>query len=174
MDINILSEVITDYQAEWPDKFLEESKQIIAALGSDVIDIQHIGSTSIIGMFGKPVIDIAILTKSIKNISAFTERLELLSYSYKEEMSSKERIFLRKGTPVKYYLSITCSDYYFWDRQIKFRDCLNNNPALVEEYIALKKENINKAPTVELKDLSRSKVYNQGKGEFVEKVLRLT
>ncbi len=88
-------------------------------------------------------------------------------------MSSVERIFLRKGDPVEYHLSIACPKHTFWKRQITFRDYLRNHPELIEEYNQLKSKNIETTPDEDFSDLSRSKIYNQGKGEFVEKVLKL-
>lgn len=165
---------IENYSSEWPKKYELEAEKIRAILGDDVKDIQHIGSTSIPGIIAKPLIDIGVLVDSIDNIDSFVKNLEPLGYSYKPEMSSVERIFLRKGDPVEYHLSIACPKYTFWNRQMNFRDYLRNHPELVEEYNQLKLKNIETTPNEDFSDLSRSKVYNQGKREFVEKILKLT
>jgi len=157
----------------WTEKFRIESEKIKLLLGESVIDIQHIGSTSISGMVAKPLIDIAVLVDSIDDILFFTEKLKSLEYAYKPDMSSVERIFLRKGSPVEYHLSIACLKHTFWNRQIMFRDFLRKHPELVEEYNNLKLKNIEVTPKEDFCDLSKSKIYNQGKGEFVAKVLKL-
>lgn len=161
------------YQQEWGIKFTQEEKDIRKILGDAVKDVQHIGSTSIPGMIAKPIIDIGVLVESIEDISYFTKKLETLGYSYKPEMSSVERVFLRKGDSFTHHLSITCSRHTFWTRNILFRDYLRNHSEFVEEYNKLKKENILITPEGDFNDLSRSKVYNKGKGWFVQKVLDL-
>jgi GrpB-like predicted nucleotidyltransferase (UPF0157 family) len=164
---------IENYSSEWPKKYQLEAEKIRAILGDEINDIQHIGSTSIPGVISKPLIDIGVLVDSIDDIDSFVEKLESLGYSYKPDMSSVERIFLRKGNPVEYHLSIACPKHTFWNRQMSFRDYLRNHPELIEEYNQLKSKNIETTPDEDFSDLSRSKIYNQGKGEFVEKVLKL-
>jgi GrpB-like predicted nucleotidyltransferase (UPF0157 family) len=164
---------IEQYSTDWPKKYELEAEKIKAVLGDDVKDIQHIGSTSIPGVISKPLIDIGILVYSIDDIDSFVKKLEPLGYSYKPDMSSVERIFLRKGVPVEYHLSIACPKHTFWNRQMSFRDYLRKHSELVEEYNQLKLKNIEMTPGEDLSDLSKSKIYNQGKGEFVDKVLKL-
>ncbi len=158
---------------EWSEKFKLEVEKIRSIFGDKIKDIQHIGSTSIPGMFAKSLIDIGVLVESIEDIPFFTEKLENIGYSYKPEMSSCERIFLRKGNPVEYHLSIACPKHTFWERQILFRDYLIKNPVFVTEYNNLKLNNIKLVPEEDFKDLSRSKIYNKGKEEFVSKILKL-
>lgn len=164
---------IENYSSEWPKKYKLEAEKIKILLGDGVKDIQHIGSTSISGAISKPLIDIGVLVGSIDDIDSFVKKLELIGYSYKPDMSSVERIFFRKGNPVEYHLSVACPKHTFWNRQINFRDYLRKHPGLVEEYNQLKSKNIEITPSEDLSDLSRSKIYNQGKSEFVEKVLKL-
>lgn len=160
------------YSEEWVEKFRAEAEKIKSVLG-DIKDIQHIGSTSIPGMFAKPIIDIGVLVDSIEDTTFFTRKLENIGYSYKPDMSSVERIFLRKGDPVEYHLSIACPTHTFWERQILFRDYLIKHPEFIEEYNNLKLNNIEITPGEDFDDLSRSKIYNKGKGDFVAKILKL-
>lgn len=162
------------YSLTWPDRYLVEAENIRVALGGHVRDVQHIGSTAIPGSIAKPIIDIAVLVDSIEDVNFFVEKLKHLKYSYRPEMSSVERIFLRKGNPTGYHLSISCPKYDFWKRQIAFRDYLIKNPKLVEEYNALKLKNIKDVSEDELVDLSISPNYNKGKGDFVGRVLMLS
>ena len=161
------------YSNDWEKEFFLESEKIKTLLCSKIKDIQHIGSTSIPGMMAKPIIDMSVLVNSINDISFFVEKLKFLDYIYQPEMSSVERIFFRKGDPTKYHLSITCSKHSFWSRQILFRNYLRKYPKFVEEYNTLKLNNIKITPKEDFDDLSRSKIYNQGKGDFVAKILKL-
>ncbi|MEK7103362.1 MAG: GrpB family protein [Patescibacteria group bacterium] len=160
-----------EYNPQWTEKYVQESQRIRDVLGSDVIDIQHIGSTAIPGLSAKPIIDMAVLVDSIEGIEYFVKKVESLGYEYKSDMSSVERIFFRKGNPVEYHLSIACPQHTFWNRNITFRDYLRTHPDVVKEYQDLKLKNLSKTPESDFDDLSRSKIYNQGKSEFVQKVL---
>lgn len=164
---------LQQWSSEWPEKFNLEAEKIKSVLGDSIKDIQHIGSTSIPGTLGKPIIDITVLTDSIDDIPFFVEKVEPLGYSYKPDMSSVERIYFRKGNPIEYHLSIACPKHTFWERQIPFRDYLRKHPELVEEYNNLKLKNIEITPKEDFADLSKSKIYNQGKSAFSEKILKL-
>jgi len=164
---------IEKYNPAWVKKYQNESKKIKEVLGDSVLDTQHIGSTSIPGMVAKPIIDIGVLVRSIENVSPFVDKLESLGYAYKPKMSSVERIFLRKGNPVEYHLSIACPRHIFWERNITFRDYLRQHSEFVDEYNNLKLKNIENTSTEDFTDLSRSKAYNQGKNDFVAKILEL-
>ncbi len=162
-----------DYDPGWAIKFENEALKIKEVLGDQILDVQHIGSTSIQNLSAKPIIDIGILTPSIQDVQFFTSRLSPLGYDYKPDMSSMERIFLRKGIPVEYHLSITDARYGFWYRNITFRDYLRIHPEFVKEYEELKKNNLLETPESDFEDLSFSKIYNNGKGDFVQKILDL-
>ena len=164
---------VVEHSKEWAEKYSKEAEIIKKVLNSEITDIQHIGSTAISGLSAKPIIDIAVLVKSIENISHFTELLEKIGYNYKPDMSSVERIFLRKGDPAEYHLSIACSIHTFWERQIFFRDYLKSHPEYIKEYENLKKETIKELPEGDFKDLSRSKGYSAKKSPFIEKILKL-
>jgi GrpB-like predicted nucleotidyltransferase (UPF0157 family) len=155
------------------EKYNKEEALIKQTLGDLIIAIEHIGSTSIPGLSAKPIIDMMVLIESITDTKNITESLEKIGYIYKPEMSSAERIFLRKGEPVQYHLSISESKYPYWNRQILFRDYLRNHPESKEEYQKIKEEAIKNLSEDELKDISKSKDYSLKKGPFIQKILQL-
>jgi len=169
----MIEKYLHSYSSEWPEKFEKESNLIKEILGDLVIDIEHIGSTSIPGLSAKPIIDIAVLTESISDINTFTDKLENIGYSYKPDMSSVERIFLRKGDPVEYHLSISESKYTYWERQILFRNYLRKYKKYRDEYQKIKEDAIINLPKEFLSDISKSSEYSSKKGPFIQKVLLL-
>jgi len=48
---------VVPYDEGWNPLFQSEKAKLLKAFGEDVIDIQHFGSTSVQGMFAKPIID---------------------------------------------------------------------------------------------------------------------
>jgi GrpB-like predicted nucleotidyltransferase (UPF0157 family) len=66
---------------QWPEKFQQEAVCLRAALPLKLApDIQHIGSTSVPGLDGKPVIDIMVGISDPKQIEAVVLALEGLRY----------------------------------------------------------------------------------------------
>ena len=57
--------VIVGYNPEWPGLFEEEKARIRAALGDIVLEIAHVGSTSIPGIAAKPTIDIQVAVQKL-------------------------------------------------------------------------------------------------------------
>ena len=57
---------IEEYNPEWKVEFLKEKEMLEKQLLDYDVDIQHVGSTSIVGCFAKPIIDIAIGVVSLE------------------------------------------------------------------------------------------------------------
>ena len=50
--------VLVEYDPEWPNWFARAAEQIRGALGEAVLQLDHVGSTSVPGLAAKPLIDI--------------------------------------------------------------------------------------------------------------------
>jgi len=75
--------VIVDYEAQWPAAFEAERAKLAAALGENVVAVEHIGSTSIEGLAAKPIIDIMIAVRSLADADAHCiEPIVALGYEY--------------------------------------------------------------------------------------------
>ncbi|MFC6293608.1 GrpB family protein, partial [Macrococcus epidermidis] len=49
---------VVPYNSEWPNMFQKEKIALAQILNDELINIHHIGSTSIPGLIAKPIIDI--------------------------------------------------------------------------------------------------------------------
>ena len=56
------------YNVEWGKIYKKEAELLLNTIGKHVLDIQHVGSTSISGLDSKPVIDIAILWQVLSSV----------------------------------------------------------------------------------------------------------
>jgi GrpB-like predicted nucleotidyltransferase (UPF0157 family) len=52
---------VSPYNPEWPIQFEIEAEKIRIALGSNLIEIHHVGSTLVPGLAAKPVLDILLI-----------------------------------------------------------------------------------------------------------------
>ncbi|MEV1143492.1 GNAT family N-acetyltransferase [Micromonospora sp. NPDC049799] len=74
------SVVIEDYEPAWADRFVTASSAIGAVLGDLVLDIEHVGSTSVPGLAAKPIIDIDLLLEDTTDESRYVPALEGIGY----------------------------------------------------------------------------------------------
>lgn len=163
---NIHSDIIA-YNNSWPLLFTEEAKRLRSILGDHLVQLEHIGSTSVPGLAAKAIIDIAILVKSRNEAEVFIEPLKNAGYSFDSEASSSERLFFRKyDSPQAFHLSLAFMDQgSFWERQIKFRDYLRSHEDARNTYQDLKLALISEDP-------SGGEAYIKGKTRFIEEVLK--
>ena len=93
--------VVTDYKENWNQMFKDESQKIKDIFGHELIDIHHIGSTSVQGLKAKPVIDLMPVVREIENIDLFSEQMEELGYEPLGEFGIKGRRYFRKGVDTR-------------------------------------------------------------------------
>jgi hypothetical protein len=91
--------LVMDYDPQWPVLFEQEKEKIIAALGHNVLMVQHIGSTTVPGLAAKPTIDIGVGIRSLADASVLIPRIEKLAYVYEpalEQLLPERRFFLER------------------------------------------------------------------------------
>ncbi|MFM1652852.1 GrpB family protein [Brevibacillus sp. B_LB10_24] len=89
--------VVTEYNDTWNHMFSEEAQKIKGIFGDELVDIHHIGSTSVPGLKAKPIIDIMPVVKDIEKVDAFDEQMTGLGYECMGEFGIKGRRYFRKG-----------------------------------------------------------------------------
>jgi len=133
---------VVDYDPDWAGRFEEERAGIADSLGDAVLDIQHIGSTSVPGLAAKPVIDMLIAVTDLdESRRRVVEPLATLGYDYVPEYEAvmPERLYFRKGDPRGFHIHMVEPGGEFWNRHLRFRDYLRGHPEAVAEYAALKR-----------------------------------
>ena len=64
------------HDKQWDEAAIQTIKNLKSILGDDAVDIQHIGSTAILGIKAKPIIDIAIGVIGFERILSHNEQLQ--------------------------------------------------------------------------------------------------
>jgi GrpB-like predicted nucleotidyltransferase (UPF0157 family) len=135
--------VVVDYDPQWPVLFEQEKERISAALANRAFTIEHIGSTAVLGLAAKPVIDIAVGIPCLADAETYLPGLIELGYIYEPslEQAFPERRFLWKGTPLvhTYHLHLAEVDHPILVRPKLFRDYLRHDAEAVVAYATLKK-----------------------------------
>jgi len=158
---------LVTYSPEWAKLFDKEKQLLIALIGDYVIDIQHIGSTSVPGLIAKPIIDIGIAITDFEEGKRCIEPIKSLGYEYKGENGIPKRHYFVKGDPTTHHLHIVEIDSEEWKKNITFRDVLRKNENLAKEYAELK---LNLAEKFKYDRVA----YTDGKTDFVNYVLKRT
>ena len=154
------------YTDEWTRLFEEEKSLLQTAVGKFVLDIQHVGSTSIPGMLAKPIIDIAIAVRNFENAHICIKPIEQIGYEYRGENGIPRRHFFVKGKPRTLHIHMNELGSRDWNNQIIFRDYLTRHPNIAKKYAELKTELAKRYPT-------DRQSYLDGKSPFIERILQL-
>lgn len=157
------------YSEDWPRLFAEAKAQIEAVIGDYVLDIQHVGSTSVPGLMAKPILDIGIAVENFEEARRCVQPMEELGYTYRGE----------NGIPRRHYFNLTDAEdrrislhhvhmnevtSHDWRAQIAFRDALRQDDQLRDGYAELKTNLVKSHDGARL-------VYTDSKTGFVTKVL---
>jgi GrpB-like predicted nucleotidyltransferase (UPF0157 family)/RimJ/RimL family protein N-acetyltransferase len=163
---------LVSYSSDWPKQAELEIKNLYKLLpSSQVIDIQHVGSTAIPGIQAKPIIDLQIAVNSLQVIKPLAiEKLKRLGYQYWAENPDPERLFFVKGMPPfgesrTHHVHIVELSSRHWKEKILFRDYLKAHPEIAQDYEKLKQD-LAKQYTYD------RETYTSAKSEFIDEILR--
>jgi GrpB-like predicted nucleotidyltransferase (UPF0157 family) len=131
---------IVPYDETWPARFDAERSLLEVALAPWLAgDIEHIGSTAVAGLAGKPVIDIMAPVADLETSRPLIEvatRLGYLYYPYKPELM---HWFCKPSAEVRsHHLHLVPRDSPLWKERLLFRDALRQDAVLAAQYAELK------------------------------------
>lgn len=155
---------ICDYDSDWPNRFEKHAKIIVDAIGSSLLGIEHIGSTSIPGLAAKPIIDILVVVPDSANESAYLPRLEAAGYvlRVREPYWNEHRMFRTRERDVHIHVySVGCSEI---QRNLIFRNRLRKNAEDRMRYEQKKRE-------LAAQDWPDMNAYAKAKSEVIESVI---
>jgi GrpB-like predicted nucleotidyltransferase (UPF0157 family) len=157
---------LVEHSPNWSECFREERELLLRILGEKVVDVRHIGSTSIPGMAAKPIIDILAAVQALTDVETFVDDLNKFGYEDKGDGGVPGRRFFVKGVAANrtHHLNFCETNSEFWTSHVAFCDYLVRHPATAQEYSLLKRKLADQFP------IDRS-AYTAGKEQFVRLVL---
>jgi GrpB-like predicted nucleotidyltransferase (UPF0157 family) len=72
--------VILAYDPRWPREFERLRQRALTVLGDLAVGVEHVGSTAVPGLAGKPVIDLDIVVSSPEDVAVAFDRLATVGY----------------------------------------------------------------------------------------------
>lgn len=161
------------HEKEWEKEAEQTIEKLRAVLGSNVLGIEHIGSTSIETIAAKPIIDIAAETDDFESIIALKAELCENGF-YIRDCNLKNQLLLACGSYYDgsgelqtHFIHIVKSNSKEWNDYINFRNYLRKYPAVAKEYESLK---LKLAETTSQNDFRAE--YTDGKNKLIKFILR--
>ncbi|KAJ5524370.1 hypothetical protein N7494_011020 [Penicillium frequentans] len=134
---------IVEPNPEWPQRFEEAKERIQKALGTLILDIDHVGSTSVPGLPAKDIIDVDLTLKDATHEASYVKPLEEAGFRFllREPRWHQHRFFV-EDWPKAYHVNL-----HVWGpdspetvRHRIFRDWLRKTPADQEIYAKVKRD----------------------------------
>ena len=136
---------------------------------TEMLEVEHIGSTAIPGMPAKPIIDIMAGVHSMAVADAISARIIAAHYTTSAEFNatlSNRRWFMRwKDGRRTHHLHVVVLDQEEWTNKLRFRDLLRSSKTLAQRYALLKQE-------LAQHYFTDREAYSGAKSEFVHEVIR--
>ncbi len=129
------------HQKEWEILAEETIRTMRQILKEDVVDIQHVGSTSIRGILAKPIIDIAVGVTDFAKMRAHDAELAAQGILYRKEERPGQILYIM-GDPDSgfrtHFIHVVIWGSAAWNNYVGFRDHLNAHPDVAKRYSDLK------------------------------------
>jgi GrpB-like predicted nucleotidyltransferase (UPF0157 family) len=149
---------------QWPQDFAAEAAQVALALGDNVSQIHHIGSTAIPHIYAKPVIDLLVEVYVLASVDSARAAMAALGYEILGEYGLPGRRYFRKDSAEgvrTHHVHVFAVGSSEITRHLAFRDFMRAHPDCARQYSDLKRALAAQYPT----DIER---YMDGKDEFVK------
>ena len=156
------------HDKKWKTLYEREQAVLKNKLNSLVVDIQHIGSTSIFGIPAKPIIDVSLGLRKLKDAKKLIKPLATLGYEWRKGVSGPNQWLFVKGPEEKrtHYLHVMCYNGGIWKHDILFRDYLQKNPSRAKQYRMLKEK-------LATKYANDRGTYTKNKAEFILETIKI-
>lgn len=150
-------------------KLFEEEKRRLAQYFSGPYQIEHIGSTAVLGLGGKGIIDIMIAV-SKDQMESISQQAQKAGYIFRPLASTDTRLFLRTEYPEDfekdraYHLHITYPESNDWKEALAFRDYLKTHPEDLNRYAEVKRKAAEEAN-------ENTEIYKSNKEAVLKEIL---
>ena len=133
---------IVDYQPGWPGRYGGERDRVRIALATANLRFEHIGSTAVPGLAGRPIVDL-MLGAPAATWAARDElgaRIVALGYQALGEAGLPGRLAFRRRTPLRAFdLALVEADGPLWRDMLALRDYLRANPDEAAAYASARR-----------------------------------
>lgn len=161
------SYTIEPANTKWTDEFRKYATLLQSIFGKAAVSVEHVGSTAVPGLNGKPTLDILIITKDIAQVDTFNAEMVKNGFDVLGEYVAKGGRLFKKdnGNTRLVNVHVFEKDHENAVEMIVMRDYLRTHPDEVERYGNLKKELFAKHP-------DNYSEYRTGKDPYLQALKR--
>jgi GrpB-like predicted nucleotidyltransferase (UPF0157 family) len=128
--------ILAAYNPEWPQMAASHAERL-RVLGSTLVTVHHIGSTSVPGLAAKPIIDLMPLVTDLADLDRDRQSVETLGYNWHGELGLPGGRYCTLSDEagirlVQLHFFKTDSSHV--ERHIAFRDYLRAHPNAASAY----------------------------------------
>ncbi len=164
---------VVAYDPEWRTLFEQEREHLLGCMPHDmIIRIEHFGSTSVVGLAAKPIVDMVIEVNDVDRAKILVPQiLEPQGYDCFWRPTSGNDVppwytwCIRRDKDGRRTHHLHFGEIGFKDKELRFRDILRTHAHIAGEYAELKHRLVaeHKADRV---------AYTHAKGDFIRQVMR--
>jgi GrpB-like predicted nucleotidyltransferase (UPF0157 family) len=163
--------VIAAYNPSWPSLYEHERSALLHTLGAIVLGVEHIGSTAVVGLAAKAIIDILVGLPRLEDADGCMPASAGIGYQFVPEALQyvPDDRYFRRPIPdsadaiEEFHLHLTAHASTFWRERVRFRDLLRSHPEVATAYVELKRELAQRYTT--------SPEYSVAKTDFIRDTL---
>jgi len=149
---------------DWAKQYQVEKARLLQAVGSHILEIQHVGSTSVLGVPAKPIIDILVGVGDFEEAVVCIAPMEGIGYCYRGENGIPRRHYFVRGDPRTHHVHMVERGSENWRITLAFRDLLRSDDGAAREYSEAKKRLAAQYP-------DNREAYQREKDKIVARIL---
>ena len=157
------------YDPTWKIQGEATVQKLRKILGETAVDVRHVGSTAIVGMTAKPIIDIAVAVRELADILPYFPRLEEEGFIHRPKNDNESQYFLICGNleedVVTHHIHVVQAEGMPWRNYVNFVAYLTAFPEKAAQYAAKKRE-------LSVRFAADRVSYTEGKAELIGYLLR--
>jgi GrpB-like predicted nucleotidyltransferase (UPF0157 family) len=137
--------ILAPYNPEWPAEFAVLKRVYTNELGTNILRVEHVGSTAVPDLRAKPILDFDIVMPNYEVFPEIVARLQRLGYTHNGDQGIKEReafkplddtapYTLPPRKWMSHHLYVCPANSFELRRHLIFRDALRARGDLRQEY----------------------------------------
>jgi GrpB-like predicted nucleotidyltransferase (UPF0157 family) len=131
--------LVVAYDDAWPAIFAEVGARLRRELGEAALRIDHIGSTAVVGLDAKPVVDVQVSVGSLEPLDAFRLPIERAGFVYRPDNPElTKRYFRERPGERRTHIHVRRAGSFSEQFALLFRDFLRSHPDHAQKYADLK------------------------------------
>lgn len=143
---------VVPYDYSWKEEFIKIKLYLKENLENSIVAVEHVGSTSVEGLFAKPIIDIDVVIRNYDDFQEVKSKLEIIGYHHEGDLGIKDREAFaynenEKTEFMTHHLYVCPQSSQELKRHIAFRDYLRVHKEDRDKYSEIKLQAARNNPT---------------------------